>query len=248
MGSVFFPEPSAFEKRAGEIVAPYDRDPVIIKQLLDSKKAPRQRLGLWFWLSQAQQAVEHAHRRSDQAPPNPLPAEEKIWHAMTPRLRVLAEQSPYCHMAIEGLLYYREENLEFLRGMIPRDKSAQKVFHLLDDTLEPKQYEPSNRDQLFDVQLLRLLNDPDVETRKYALAFIYMNIYSAEMYWVDFSPAVAKRAEELETSSDAGERECAKGAVEALPELRARLAELRERTRNAAIKSRMVPLQIAFGR
>jgi hypothetical protein len=148
---------------------------------------------------------------------------------------VLAQGSENYDLAIEALCRYRDENLDFLLKLIPQDKSADKVYRLLRATIVQNMYEPPKLDRRFNVQLLRLLNDPAVEVRRDALCFIFVNPHHAEMYWVHFSPAVGQRVGELQTSSDAKEKDFANRAAEALVSLQPRLAEVDERKRQGKL-------------
>jgi PAS domain-containing protein len=242
------PENAVLRERAAEITGEYAHDPVIIRQLLDSDEEPLCRLGLELWVSNAGEATRAAQRGFDEAPPNPLPPAEEVWHAMTPRLRVLAERSGgYWNLAITALCFY-PENKEFLRGLMKRDKSASKVFDLVKATLPRlRMDEESPRDSLFNEQLLRLLRDPDAKVRRDALVFVYWNQNSAEIYWVDFSPAVAQRIEELKSSRDPDERKWATDASGALTKLRTALAEVRERAWTQKVKAGWIPYRSDTG-
>lgn len=224
------PGNAMLRKRAAELFASYERDPRIVRQLLDSDREPLQQLGQELWVNNASKAREAGGRPEGEVAPKPLPAAEEVWHAMAPRLRALAEKSPHAFKAITGLTFYRPENDDFLRGLLARDKSPWKVSELVRTTIEQEE----DRDPLFNVQMLRLLNDPDVEVRKAALAFVWGNQMSAEWYWVDFSPAVVQRIEKLRTSPSRKERESAEYSIEALAKMQAGLAKRREAARKQA--------------
>ncbi len=218
------PENAMLREHASALCAPFLQDPVTIKQLLDSNKAPQHRLGLELWINNAAEAFRATGRRYGEAVPKDLPAAEEIWRAMTPRLRVLAEKSRYADKAITGLTFYAPENDDFLRTLLTRDKSPDKVVQLVRTTIK----RDADRDPLLNVHLLRLLNDPDVAVRKSTLAWVWSNEWSAPMYWVDYSAAVARRIKKLRTSPNQKERELAESASVSLATIKARLAERRE--------------------
>lgn len=211
-------------QRAAEMAAPYLKEVTIVRRLLESDDPKLHYWGLRAWPRGLMEAAQVKGYFFPQPPPPLTPATEP-WHAMLPRIRLLAETSPYYDEAIKNLCDYREENVEFLRGLIPRDKSAWKIYRLLDATIMQNMYEAPMLDPLFNEQLLRLLNDPDPAPRKDALGFIIGTHYTAEMFWIHFTPAVASRVEELLNSADFKERRDAASAVDAMRELKPRLAE-----------------------
>jgi hypothetical protein len=79
--------------------------------------------------------------------------------------------------------------------------------------------EPSNRDERFNEELLRLLADPDIKVRRAALADIALNWNNAEIYQARFSAQVSQRVEELRKSEDAKEKDLANYAAEGLEKM-----------------------------
>ena len=191
-----------------------------VTRALDSADPRLHLWGLWFWRGGAHRAVRDAERVPLQFPTANLTREEEAWRALTPRIKVLAKESPYRHIAIDGLAGLAwTENVEFLRSLIPGETSAGMILQLLERTVVRRGLDYTERDKLFNEQLLRLLSDTDRKVRQGALANIAMNWNNAEMYQVRFTAAVSQRVEELRNAEDTEDRRLANWAAEGLEKM-----------------------------
>ena len=223
VGSVFIIAPDAkrdaLRERAAKLARVYtDIDTVGLA--LDSDDPRLQMWGLWFWNAGMGKAVQSAGRIPSVLPKEGLTDEENGWHALMPKVRRLAKDSPHRSVAIMNLAIFSwSENREFLLGLIPTEKSAGVILQILERTEIRRIGEPSNRDERFNEELLRLLADPDIKVRRAALADIAMNWNNAEIYQVRFSRMVSLRVEELQKSDDEEEKRSANWASEGLEKI-----------------------------
>jgi hypothetical protein len=185
-----------------------------VSQGLDSTDPRLQMWSLWSWNGGISKAIQAAGRNSMTLPKEGWTAEEAAWHALMPKIRRLAKNSPHRMTAIDDLVLADwSENQEFLRSLIPTERSAQVVLQLLERTGDPK------RDARFNQELRRLLADPDVEVRRATLANIGWNWNSAEMWQVRFTPEVSQRVAELRSSHDEEEKRLANWAAAGLEKI-----------------------------
>lgn len=216
-GSVIFGDSNltrdALRERAAKLARKYT-DIETVSQSLDSADPRLQMWGLSSWNGGVSKAIESAGRSQNILPMDGLTAEEEAWHALIPKIRRLAKNSPHRWEAINDLAMYAwSENREFLRSLIPTEFSAKIVLQLLGRTGDP------NRDERFNEELLRILANPDVGVRRAALADIAMNWNSAEMWQVRFSLEVYQRVDELRVSNDDEEKRLADWAAEGLEKI-----------------------------
>jgi len=220
VGSVFMIEgEGALRERAAKLARVYtDIDTVSLA--LDSDDPRLQLWGLWFWNAGIGKAVQSAGRIPLVLPKEGLTDEENAWHALMPKLRRLAKDSPYRSLSIDNLaLCSWSENREFLLSLIPTEKSAGVILQLLERTEMRRIGEPSNRDERFNEELLRLLADQDIKVRRAALAYIAENWNNAEIYQVRFGRMVSQQVEELQKSDDEEEKRSANWAAEGLEKI-----------------------------
>ncbi|MBO0858228.1 MAG: hypothetical protein J2P21_07170 [Chloracidobacterium sp.] len=223
VGSVYFIDIDAkmgeLRERAAELARMYtDADTVSLA--LDSADPRLQIWGLWFWGAGINKAVESAGRIPQALPMEGLTDGESMWHALMPKVRQLAKDSPYRMLAIDELTNIAwSENREFLLSLIPAEKSASVALQLLELTETKRIGEQSNRDENFNEELLRLLADPDAKVRREALADIALNWNNAEMFQVRFGAMVSQRVEELQKSDDEEEKRLADFAAEGLEKI-----------------------------
>jgi hypothetical protein len=181
-----------------------------ISRALDSDDPRLQMWGLWFWCPGCG-GPALKERPTDK---------ETRWYALMPKVRRLAKDSIHRSVAIEKLASSSlSENREFLLSLIPTEKSAAVVLQLLERAERRRIGEPSQRDERFNEELLRLLADPDVKVRRDALADIGMNWHKAEMFQARFGAKVSQRVEELRKSDDGEEKRLANWAAEGLEKI-----------------------------
>jgi hypothetical protein len=223
VGSVFILDGDAkigvLRERATKLARKYAAiDTVILA--LDSDDPRLQMWGLWFWNAGIGKAVHSAGRNPAFLPKEGLTDEESSWHALMPKVRRLAKDSPHRSQAIDNLaLFSLSENRDFLLSLIPTEKSAGVILRILEHTEMRRIGEPSKRDDRFNEELLRLLADPDVKARRDALTDIGWNWNNAEIYQVRFNEMVSQRVEELRKSDDEEEKRLANWAAEGLEKI-----------------------------
>ena len=211
--SIFSGDPArdALSERAA-ILAQRHIDIDTVSRALDSDDPRLHMWGLWFWRRGAYNAICAAGRSPIALPTEGRTADESAWHALMPKIRRLAKDSPYRVQAIEGLGFFCfAENQEFLSRLIPEETSASVILRLCDATTVRRTNE--SRDARFNQELLRLLASPDAKVRQGALADIAFNSTRAEMWQVRFSTAVEQRVAELRKSDDGEDRRLADWAV-----------------------------------
>jgi len=238
VGSVIFgdEESEALRERAAMLACRH-RDLETVRRALDSEDVRLQTWGLWFWRGGIYEAIRAAERVPLTLPREDRTREETAWHALTPKLRRLAQQSPMRHLAVQALTICGEENQEFLRSLIPQETSAGMILQLCDATITRTNEETLNgryeaRDRRFNQELQRLLTSTDAEVRHEALANIAMTWNSAEMWQTHFSSPVLALVAKLRNSEDAEDRRLANWAKEGVEKLaKQRLEKRREQRR-----------------
>jgi hypothetical protein len=209
-------------ERAAVLARKY-ADAETVRMALDSDNPRLQSWGLWFWRKGFDVSIRatgtHVINWQRQTPT----AEEQAWLAMIPKIRNLAVTSDNRISAIDALAGFGllRENREFLQSLIPQEKSADVILHLVERTAPKKKGADRwvERDQLFDEQLIRLLGDPDPRVRRSALTAIGFNWNNAPMYQVHFTTEVANRVQELQRSNDAEENRTANFAAKGLQKI-----------------------------
>jgi hypothetical protein len=218
VGSVFAidsdPKRGALRERAANL-ARMCNDIDTVSLALDSADPRLQMWGLWFWYPGSGKPVQSPGRTIER-----LADKENRWLALTPKVRRLAKESIHRSLAIDKLaIGFFSENREFLLSLIPTEKSAGVVLHILSRTERLRIGEPSNRDERYNEELLRLLADPDVKVRCDALTDIGWNWHKAEIFQVRFGAEVSQRVEELRKSDDDEEKRLANWAAEGLEKI-----------------------------
>lgn len=139
---------------------------------------------------------------------------------LVPRLRELAEHGALDPRAnAQEQLAVLEDQSDFLKRLIPTETYPDNVLQLISSTIPfiggGFEKSKAQRDPLFNVQLLRLLNHPDPDVRRDALVFISSNDYElrAEDLRVNLNETVFLRAMELSHSKDGRERSYALWAL-----------------------------------
>lgn len=201
-------------ERAAKLAASH-RDLPTVRGALDSDDPRLQFWGLVFWNAGFYQARSAGERNPMVDPARGATAEEEAWNALRPKLRRLARVSVWRGKAIDDLATAGSET-EFLRSLIPEEKDAGVILRLLDYTVTRRGLDNSERDRLFNVELLRLLGDASPTVRQAALGDIWFNPDKAAMYHVQFSPAVLSRVREFQASPDPEDRRLAEQAIESL--------------------------------
>ena len=193
--------------RAAKLASSHHDLPTV-SRALDSDDPRLQRWGLHFWGAGFYGALQSAGRNPISYPEQGATAEEEAWYTLRPKLRRLAKATPSRIAAIDDLARAGSET-EFLRGLIPEEKDAGVILRLLEYTVTRQGLDYSERDRLFNVELLRLLGDADPKVRQGALGHIGWNSSTAPMYQVQFAPAVLSRVREFDASPDAEDRRLA---------------------------------------
>jgi hypothetical protein len=212
-------ETVALRSRATQL-ATLAADSETVAAALESDDPRLQMWALWFWRHGIYEAVRAKGESRLRLRMESLTPEEKSWIDLTPSVRRLAATSPHRTVAIDDLAAFTlPENRQFLKDLIPAEKSADVILDLLERTTPRKKSDRSERDMLFNEQLLRLLSDPDPKVRGESLGCIGLNWNNAPMYQVHFSSAVADRVQELRRSDDSNEVRMANFAAEGLQKI-----------------------------